>query len=299
MMRRSIIFLVLFTALCGAARAAQPMTVLASLEATTALGRVLTQNTAVRVVNAVPAQYGMSGQTSYFKRHGEAFFKLAEGADAVLTVGAAWPEDPLFMWARRANIRVVNVDASKPLDGYGAGVPLVEVAGQGCPYVWRSPANLTRMAAIAADDLCRLAPGDASIIRENLKELQGTLFRLRARFEGALLDAAFTGLAALTAGYASLTDEFGLDVRFYLLTPEHALTEADLSGFSARLAGEGVRAVVCPWEPKERVRRAISAGGAVSVVLEPFKPAPGKHPLESLADWYGSNLSRLVAALNQ
>lgn len=300
-MTRQAVFtliLALFLAPCSPARAGEPVTVLTSLKVTTALAGVLAEDTAIRVVDVVPEGYFMTGHDAYFKKHREAFFALAKGADAVLTVGSAWPGDPLYRWARRADIRVVNIDATRPLDGYGAGVPLIEVEGKPSPYVWRGPANLARMAAIVADDLCRIAPVDAETVRRNLKRLQGALFRLRTRFETALLDAGGVDLAGMTRDYAGLTREFGLDVRFYLLTPERALSEADLDRFSARLKEKGVRAVVCAWEPGERTARAIREGGAVPAVLERFEPVAGEGPLQSLVDWYEGNLSRLAAALN-
>jgi len=252
---------------------------------TVALGRVLAAGTSIGVTDAVPPGYSMNGHDAYFKAHHETFFALARQADAVLTVAGAWPADPLYRWARRGNIRVVEIDATRPLDGYGGGVPLEEVQSGQVPFVWRAPGNLTRMAAIAADGFRRLAPEDADTVSANLKRLQATLFQLRSRYEDALLSAGSMTLAGLTDGYASLTGEFGLDVRFYALSPEASWTGAD--------------AVICAWEPGAELSRAIRAGNAAVVVFSPFRSADGADPLQSLADWYEGNLSRLAAALNR
>jgi len=300
MIRRLLLclFLVLFAHL--PAQAAEPkVSVLASLDVTVALGRVLAAGTSIEVTDAVPPGYLMNGHDAYFKAHHETFFALARQADAVLTVAGAWPADPLYRWARRGNIRVVEIDATRPLDGYGAGVPLEEVQGGQVPFVWRAPGNLTRMAAIAADGFRRLAPEDADTVSANLKRLQATLFQLRSRYEDALLSAGSMTLAGLTDGYASLTGEFGLDVRFYALSLEASWTGADLERFSARLRQEGAAAVICAWEPGAELSRAIRAGNAAVVVFSPFRSADGADPLQSLADWYEGNLSRLAAALNR
>ena len=282
------------------AHSAEPgHTVLTSLEATRALGEALTAGTSIRVVNVIPEGYSMRGQDAYLKKHRETFFKAAAAAEAVLTVGAVWPGDPLYRWARRGNIRIVNVDCTAPLDGYGAGVPVVEVAGKPSPYVWRSPANMTRMAAIAATDLCRLFPGEGEAIRENLKAVQAALFTLRSRYETVFLDLDFVGLATFTDGFACLVDEFGLDVRFAVLTAESGWSGADVERIAARLRRDGVKGVVCAWEPDEKGRKAIRDGGAVPVVLDRFRRGAGAPALESLVRWYEGNLARLSDALER
>ena len=287
----------LFPAVPARTATGPALTVLASLEVTRALGEALTAGTPIRVVNVIPADHFMRGQDAYLKKHRVDFFRMAEEADAVLTVGAAWPGDPLYKWARRGNIRIVNIDASKPLDEYGAGVPLTEVQGGHSPLVWRSPANLTRMAAIAAADLCRLSPENAEAVTANLKTLQAALFRLRSKYEAALIDVDFVDLAAFTGGYTYLAEEFGLDVHFYMLKPEHKWTDADVGWIGARLRREGVQAVLCAWEPDARGMRAIADGGAVPVVLDRFERKGEPDPVKALVEWYDGNLSRLVAAL--
>ncbi|SOB60111.1 putative Periplasmic solute binding protein [Pseudodesulfovibrio profundus] len=292
----SIILLLVFAS--NAIAKDKSITVLTSLEVTTALAEALTRGTSIRVINVIPDGYSMRGQDAYLKKHQASFFEKAREADAVLTVGAAWPADPLYKWARRGNIRIVNIDVSKPLDEYGAGVPLLEVAGKYSPYVWRSPANLTRMASIASDDLCRLTPGDATRIKANLQEVQSVLFRLRSKYEAASLDLAAVELAAFTTGYTYLINEFGLEVMEYFLRSESAWSDSDMERMIAQIKGAGVKAVVCPWEPDAKGRHVIERGGAVPVVLQAFKRAEEENPVDALIGWYEGNLSRLINALH-
>jgi len=298
MMKRLVSAVVLTLFLSIQAQASGNMLVLTSLDVMQAMGQVLTKDTSITVEKVIPKGYSMRGQDAYFKKHQKAFFATAEKADAVLTVGAAWAADPLFKWTRRGNIRVVNIDAAKPLDEYGAGVPLVEVEGEYSPFVWRSPANLTRMASIASDDLCRLSPQDAEAIKANLLRLQGALFKLRSRYEAASLELEFVDLAAMTSGFTYLADEFGLDIHFYMLKPEAQWTDAEAADFSARLRRDDVKAVLCPWEPDAKGAQAIKDGGAVPVVLGRFTLKENADPLEALVGWYDLNLSRLIGVLN-
>lgn len=292
-----VAFIALWAGAGIAADSPQKTVVLTSIGAVQAMAEVLTENTSITVVNSVPQGYSMRGQNSYFKKHSETFFQSAAKADAVLTVGSAWPADPLYKWARRSNIRVVKMDATRPLDEYGAGVPLVTVQGKNIPFVWRSPANMTRMGAIAADDLSRLVPAEASTIKANLKRMQSVLFRIRSKYEAAFTDLESVDIAALTGAYTPLIDEFGLDVMAYALKPEVEWTEKDTRGFAEQLKSGGIKAVVCAWEPDEKVRKVIVKSGAVPVVLEKFVHESDADPIISLSNWYERNLSSLLMAL--
>lgn len=285
------------SAAMGTARDAKAVTVLTSLDVTQAMTEALAKGTSINVVNVVSKGYSMQGQDAYLKKRQKAFFETAAEATATITVAGAWPADPLYKWARRGNIHMVNIDATTPLDEYGAGVPLVEVEGEYSPFVWRSPANLTRMASIVSDDLCRLAPGDAPVIKNNLKRLQTELFKLRSKYEAVFLELDFVDLAAMTNGYTYLADEFGLDIHFYMLKPEAKWTEADAAQFTAKLKRDDVKAVICPWEPDAKGMKAIKDAGAVPVVLSRFDLKENTDPVVALAAWFDGNLSRLVSVL--
>lgn len=300
MMKRITLAVVLCLVVAAAARAgeqARPMVFLTSLDVVQSMAEALTRDTSIEIVNVIPAGYSMQGQGAYLKKYQKRFFGDAARADGVLSVGAAWPGDPLYQWARRGNIRIVNIDVTKPLDGYGAGVPLQENDDTSSPFVWRSPANLTRMAVIAADDMCRMAPTEAETIKHNLKVLQSELFKLRSRYEGAFVDLDFVDLAALTADYGYLVDEFGLDTHFVFSKPEREWAQQDVHTFSARLRRNGVKGVICPWDPDETARTAIIDGGATPVVLKRFVRREGTEPVTALVEWYDENLIRLFQAL--
>jgi len=273
--------------------------VLTSLDVIQAMGEVLTRGTSINVVNVIPKGYSMEGHEAYFKKYREALFAEAVKSDAVLSVASLWSEDPLYKWARRGNIRIVDIDAGKSLDGYGAGVPLVKVHGKSSPFAWRSPASLTRMASIVSADLSRLVPSQAGVIKANLKRFQSSLFKLRSRYEMAFTLSDSVDLASLTAGYVYLVDEFGLDVHFHFLKPEGEWSAIDEKELVEKLCSNEVRVVVCPWEPDEKGRRVIEAAGAVPVVLKRYVRAENEEALASLVSWYDANLLHLLQALGR
>jgi len=282
---------------CAPAGASARTTVLVSVDILVALVGALAETTGIKVVRAVPEGYVMDSHENYFSRHREEFFALAGQADAVVTVRSVWPDDPLFLWARRGNIRVVEIDAVSPVSGPGAGVPLTP-GFDGAPvrYAWRSPANLSRMAAIVADDLARLSPGDASAIRQNLTLIQAALFRLRSRFE-TLYSVLPVEVVCLTDQYVPLLEEFGLDIVLGMPQSESAWTGADEKRLAAILRTRPGMAVVCAWEPGGRAAAVIADNQGRPVVLRRFVRHETVPALADLTAWMEDNLDRLAVAL--
>lgn len=128
-------------------------------------------------------------EARYHKVHGAAGWEDFEAwcreqqppLSAVLGVSAASVKDESAARARAANIRTIPIDASRPLDGKGAGVALI-AGGRDTEFVLTpdyrfgfSLENLSRMAEIVAADLSRLSPEDAATIARNLGSMKGDL----------------------------------------------------------------------------------------------------------------------------
>lgn len=289
--------ILLLTMACPPAGASGGAVVLVSVDALAALVGALAETTGITVVRAVPEGYAMDGHDGYFSKHGEQFFALAEQADAVVTVRSVWPEDPLFAWARRGNIRVVEIDAASPVSGPGAGIPLTPgFDGSPVRHVWRGPANLSRMAAIVAHDLARLSPDDAEGIRRNLNRVQAALFRLRSRYE-TVFSTLPVEVICLTDQYVPLVDEFGLAVVLAMPVSESAWTGADEERLATALRQRPGMAVICAWEPGERAAAVIAGTHGQAVVLRRFVRHETVPPLSDLTAWMEGNLDRLVQAL--
>jgi ABC-type Zn uptake system ZnuABC Zn-binding protein ZnuA len=257
--------------------------VLTSLPATYSIASALALGTSIEVRNVPEAGRPLAAQPSFFGVQAERLATELARADAVVSIGKLWRGDPLYTAARAANVRVVDIDATKPWSTTLEGVQIALVPVDDAPwsergneparepsvYFWSSPSNGVRSAEIVAADLVRLAPADAARIEANLGELRGRLLDLKRDYEIKLAPLADVTVYALAAELVYLTNEMGLYVDGYFLKPDIQWTDDDAVRFSAHLAERDIRVVIHRYEPAEPIRAAIDAANARLVVLEP------------------------------
>lgn len=186
--------------------AGEPVRVLASLPITYGLGSILLQGAEAQVVPATPANLPASRQVSFFTGRGAgALEKAASNADAVIAVRSLWPEDPLYPMARRSNIRIVEIDAARPVDGALPGIALTSAGSNALEdRPWLSINNLGRMADVIAADLMRLSPNDAKQIASNLADIKQRLLSLSAASESRLAELDSLSVISLSPGFEYL-----------------------------------------------------------------------------------------------
>jgi ABC-type Zn uptake system ZnuABC Zn-binding protein ZnuA len=238
---------------------------------TSGLAQALLHGTGARVEAVVPDAIPMNRQPSYLNGRGAP--RLAEAAtrgDAVVTLRSVWPYDPLYPLARRANIRLVEVDAARPLDGALSGVAVLN--GDAAP--WLAPTNASRMAEILAADLRALYPADAPVIDANLGALRRALRAVQADAAGRFAALPDTAVAALSNRFAGMAADLGLDVRATFPWEDHAVSDADLAALTALLRAEAVALVLHHRAPAEPIARAVAEAGAALVVLDPLEAGP-------------------------
>jgi ABC-type Zn uptake system ZnuABC Zn-binding protein ZnuA len=263
-------------ALCGlattafAADNAQPLRVLASLPITYGLGEVLLKGTDVSLERAAPANLPGSRQTAYFTGRGApALAKLASGADAVIGVRSLWPDDPLYPISRRSNIRIVEVDAARPVDGALPGIavqPGLKVDGLNS-QPWLASNNMGRMADVMAADLVRLAPAAKPKIEANLAALKQRLLKLSASSEARLADADNLRVLSLSDHFGYLVGGLNLELVGQDPRPDAEWTTQDLQRLTATLKDNEVALVLHHRQPSETVKAAITDAGSRLVVL--------------------------------
>ncbi|MET0292958.1 MAG: zinc ABC transporter substrate-binding protein [Steroidobacteraceae bacterium] len=279
--------LALSTLLAVPAPAAEPTgLVLTGLQATYSVTVALTAGTSIQVQN-VPADGRAFGQLKdYLSRRRDALAPQYASATAVVAVTNALPDDPLFRFARDANVRIVAIDAAVPWSLDRPGVALVDIprstlkggadtdvaAGTTAPYFWLSLANVIRMADIVADDLVALFPPSADAIRRNLDGLKRDLLRQRSAYQARLAESSGDVVFALTPDFVYLTNDAGLLVDGYFIKQDVSWTKADLAALTRRLKEGHIKAVLHRWQPSEEIQAAIRAGGAKLVVLDPADP---------------------------
>ena len=268
--------LTLAVALCGlatttmAADNSKPLRVLASLPITYGLGEVLLKGTDVSLERAAPANLPGSRQTAYFTGRGApALAKLADGADAVIGLRSLWPDDPLYPISRRSNIRIVEVDAARPVAGALPGIavqPGNKIDGLNS-QPWFSSNNMGRMADVMAADLVRLAPEAKPKIEANLAALKQRLLKLSAASEARLANADNLSVMSLSDHFGYLIGGLNLE-----LIGMDARTDAEWTPEALKLLGttlkdNDVAVVLHHRQPSDALKAVITGSGSRLVVL--------------------------------
>ncbi|MBV4467193.1 zinc ABC transporter substrate-binding protein [Pseudomonas sp. SWRI79] len=263
--------------LCGlvttpllAADSAKPLRVLASLPITYGLGEVLLQGTDVNLERAAPANLPGSRQTAYFTGRGApALAKLSTDADAVIGLRSLWADDPLYPISRRSNIRIIEIDAARPVDGALPGIavqPGNKVDGLNS-QPWLASNNMGRMADVMAADLVRLAPAAKPKIDANLAALKQRLLKLSADSESRLADADNLSVMSLSDHFGYLIGSLNLELIGLDARPDAEWTPEVLKQLGATLKDNDVAVVLHHRQPSDAVKAVIAEAGSRLVVL--------------------------------
>ena len=254
----------------GAADSGKPLRVLASLPITYGLGEVLLKGTDVSLERAAPANLPGSRQTAYFTGRGAAALaKLASDADAVIGVRSLWPDDPLYPISRRSNIRIVEIDAARPVDGALPGIavqPGNQVDGLNS-QPWLSSNNMGRMADVMAADLVRLSPAAKPKIDANLAALKQRLLKLSADSEARLAAADNLSVMSLSDHFGYLIGGLNLELAGLDARPDAEWTPEALKQLGATLKDNEVAVVLHHRQPSDAVKAVIAESGSQLMVL--------------------------------
>lgn len=245
-----------------------PVTVLASLPVTHALAERLLRDTEVKLQRVAPANLPASRQASFFAGRGAGGLAKAAGqADAVIDLRSIWSDDPLYPLARRSNIRIVEIDAARPVDGALPGVAL-RPGSDLHAYPWLNPTNLGRMADVLASDLERLAPGAAATIQANLATLKKQLLEATASNETRLAKADNLSVISLSERLGYLLAGLNLDPLDVEIQADDGWTETNIQAFAEELKSEDIALVLHHRQPPKPLADAIAASGARLVVVD-------------------------------
>ncbi|ROM62384.1 metal ABC transporter substrate-binding protein [Pseudomonas brassicacearum] len=286
-------------ALCGvvttssSATEGNPVHLLASLPVTYGLGEALLKGTDVKLERAAPANLPGTRQSAYFSGRGApALSKLASDADGVIGLRSLWPDDPLYPMARRSNIRIVEIDAARPVDGALPGIAIQPGTADGlASQPWMASHNLGRMADVIAADLVRLAPTEKPKIDANLVALKQRLLKLSADSEKQLASADNLSVVSLSEHFGYLISGLNLDGISTDARPDADWTPEALKQLTATLKDNDVALVLHHRQPSEALKAAITEGGSQLLVLS----TDADDPVAELE----SNVGRVVAALTK
>lgn len=273
--------------LAGATRAAESggPVVLTGIQATYSLASALVVGTPIRVQNVPADGREMSVQKDYISRRTDSLAQQFAGATAVISITNAVPTDPLYRFAREANVRIVNIDAALPWSLNMPGVALADSPASNvswgrdtdqadsavAPYFWLSISNTIRMGDIIASDLSALFPQSASAISRNLDALKRSMLKLRGDYQDRLMEAG-GDVFALTGDFVYLTNDMGLLVDGYFIKQDVRWSKADLAAMTKHLRDHRIKVVIHKWLPSEAIQKAVKDAGARIVVLDAGDP---------------------------
>ena len=293
-----------------------PPLVLTGTQAAYSLTVALTAGTPIQVQNVPPDGRQLALLKDYIERRAESLAPTFASATAVVSLTNALPGDPLYRFAREANIRIVDIEAGIPwsLDAPGvalADTPVSTVSWGSdtdqaetavAPYFWLSVSNSIRMADIIAHDLEALFPVSAETIAANLETLKQSLLDLRGDYQNRLIESGADVVFALTSDFVYLTNDMGLFVDGYFVKQDVRWTEADLAALTKHLRDNGIKVVIHKWQPSEAIQNAVSAAGAKLVVLDAGDPGVVVDRMlapDGLQQILRKNLEAIVTAANR
>jgi ABC-type Zn uptake system ZnuABC Zn-binding protein ZnuA len=234
-------------------------------------------------------------------------------ADAIVTLGDLRLSDSfdvLFDDARNLNIRIVEIDLSKPRDVSAPGIPLLRnpedtLGGDPVdepvtrlnanPHIWLSPDNAVWMIRRLEEDFSRLVPQDSAIFKANAAEWIQAVRLSSASIQEELAERADLRVVSFTEGFPYLTSYAGVEVVDYILTDYPAGVITD------RIRAQQVKVALFEEEPDDALATAVQAGGAMVLVLDTIEHgtfgAKGGLDVDHYADQLFENLQRLNQAL--
>jgi ABC-type Zn uptake system ZnuABC Zn-binding protein ZnuA len=256
--------------------------VLTGTQATYSLTTALTAGTPIQVQNVPADGRPLALLKDYIERRADALAPTFSSATAVVSLTNALPGDPLYRFAREANIRIVDIEAAVPWSVDAPGVALAETpasnvawssdadaaASSVAPYFWLSVSNAIRMGDLIAADLRALFPEHAAAIGVNLETLKRSLLAMRGEYQARLIDGGTDVVFALTGDFIYFTNDMGLYVDGYFIKQDVRWTDADLSALTKHLRDNAIKVVIHKWQPSEAIQNAVRAGGARRVVLD-------------------------------
>jgi len=174
--------------------------ILTTTPVTYMLASQLMAGTNVKSEYLAPQRYAINRLPHWFKGKGQSkVLQAAQKASVVLTLGSVWPQDPLYIFARQANIKIVEIDASQAKTVTADSVATRwQTEKTVSPYVWLNSNNLSVMSKIVAADLKRIWPQHIDKIEMNHKQLLSQVQLLVNSQQQVLLDKEIDAVVLLS-----------------------------------------------------------------------------------------------------
>lgn len=269
--------------------------VLTSIQSVYSIVKNITKDSDIEVYSIFDSDVSMDYGKSAFDNK-DLDLSSAKDAVAVVDVAKVWNNDYLYEYARRKNIRIVEIDASYSFSGndYLSLSLLNYKNGDRNPYVWMSFHNVIKMANIAADDLSELFPENSKIIEKNLTKFSQEIKEIENGYLEKTLTLSSLSVITLTENLDYLFNDLNI---FFNYTDSNEVTVKNVSEIMKR--NNSKIFVSDRWIKKEIINEIEKKGGKF-LVLDTFnipRELDGKMDPDGYLKGMKENMEKLVEAM--
>ena len=269
--------------------------VLTSIQSVYSIVKNITKDSDIEVYSIFDSDVSMDYGKSAFD-NSELDLSSAKEAVAVVDVAKVWNNDYLYEYARRKNIRIVEIDASYSFSGndYLSLSLLNYKNGDRNPYVWMSFQNVIKMANIVADDLSELFPENSKIIEKNLTKFSQEIKEIENEYLEKTLTLSSLSVITLTENLDYLFNDLNI---FFNYTDTNEVTVKNIAEIMKR--NNSKIFISDRWIKKEIINEIEKKGGKF-LVLDTFnipREVDGKMDPDGYIKGMKENMGKLVEAM--
>jgi len=269
--------------------------VLTSIQSVYSIVKNITKDSDIEVYSIFDSDVSMDYGKSAFD-NSDLDLSSAKEAVAVVDVAKVWNNDYLYEYARRKNIRIVEIDASYSFSGndYLSLSLLNYKNGDRNPYVWMSFQNVIKMANIAADDLSELFPENSKTIEKNLTKFSQEIKEIENGYLEKTLTLNSLSVITLTENLDYLFNDLNI---FFNYTDTNEVTVKNVAEIMKR--NNSKIFISDRWIKKEIINEIEKKGGKF-LVLDTFnipRELDGKMDPDGYLKGMKENMEKLVEAM--
>ena len=269
--------------------------VLTSIQSVYSIIKNITKDSDIEVYSIFDSDVSMDYGKSAFD-NSDLDLSSAKEAVAVVDVAKVWNNDYLYEYARRKNIRIVEIDASYSFSGndYLSLSLLNYKNGDRNPYVWMSFQNVIKMANIVADDLSELFPENSKTIEKNLTKFSQEIKEIENEYLEKTLTLSSLSVITLTENLDYLFNDLNI---FFNYTDTNEVTVKNVAEIMKR--NNSKIFISDRWIKKEIINEIEKKGGKF-LVLDTFnipRELDGKMDPDGYIKGMKENMEKLVEAM--
>ena len=269
--------------------------VLTSIQSVYSIVKNITKDSDIEVYSIFDSDVSMDYGKSAFDNK-DLDLSSAKEAVAVVDIAKVWNNDYLYEYARRKNIRIVEIDASYSFSGndYLSLSLLNYKNGDRNPYVWMSFQNVIKMANIAADDLSELFPENSKTIEKNLTKFSQEIKEIENEYLEKTLTLSSLSVITLTENLDYLFNDLNI---FFNYTDSNEMTVKNVAEIMKR--NNSKIFISDRWIKKEIINEIEKKGGKF-LVLDTFnipREVDGKMDPDGYIKGMKENMEKLVEAM--